>query len=1010
MIAKVDCSLPHPLHLVVSPVRYEKLMTDYMELLPPTEAGLRRELNTLSAFGVPTYLDNWRDGGVRINFFTQRYEIGCSLTSHGDGYHVGHIIPLSLRRHNQIARQSIRLKALEWFIHGTNADLNRHLHSGRGAPQAGFDKIKAAWSKVERLSAQGVEKSYDVSLEHQRFLATMRTLIDLARQVEVDKATRRSSTAVLGLEPVTQETRAGHAYKFLLASSTDLDAGDYVLAGISEPGQRGGEYAGVVKEKKSDAVIIHFYQSVDRDRLRQVEWLIPFASQKQFDIQLQAIQALEEGTVRNDHLLQFIVDGKFQSYRVPHNIELSGERLNRAQRDVIARAEAAPDVLLVLGPPGTGKTHTIRQIVSRQAEQDKRVMITSKNNKAVDNVLEALQGVRAIRIGREEKISEAVRPLMIDEQAQELQRKILAKTAPTLADLADTNALWPQLEQLLEDVSQSAAEWLDADLQLSYKLTDFAGWQRSIYLAIERAIASQEQRLDRLTKQIIIYSQQSRRLSTRLRRIKPLCQTPILGPFFILWADRMYIEWLQVAKEYRTCLREREKFTSRQREVWKAYRRKVTASDEALTRKRPIAAAEEKLNQKQQQTLNHIGELRRVITRLRHNHLPSLPDTVTFLKTVETIGPNFRVWHQELLESMNDQFRVWHQEIVARRHLLSDWHALLEKRRRALYPTLIKGANVIGATYIGIATDANFSDLDFDLVIADEAGQIQVMDLLVPLVRAKRAVLVGDDRQLPPVVEEAVASQISEDQEEQRVWLNSSLFEHLFNENTPESHKTMLDTQYRMPKIIADFISRHFYDNNFHTGKDIPHADPFFRSPMVFIDTQLEKNRWEQPALEPEGIRGYTNYFEARLIADVVLAYQDHGDEWGVIVPYKKQAERIQKELKRRRQALSMDLLKDWVATVDSFQGKERDVIIFGFTRSNSHGRIGFLSELRRLNVSLTRAKQQLVLIGNASTLTRATEESFAALMRSLLKATQSLEGGYFHAKEFQQRLATPPR
>lgn len=992
MIAKIRCPIKHPLHLIVPPVRYSKLRKDNPNIVPASATSLKQELNTLAYFGVPTYLDTWSDGDLRINFCTQRYELGCGLTPQGDGFRVGHIIPLTFRRHNQIARQSVLVTTSKWFLHGENADLKRYLRDTGTAPQSGIKRIKAAWSEAERLSGQNTEHSVDVSLEHKRFLATVDSLIELARQVQLDEAARRSSTAVLGVEAVTQRSSAGRQYKFLLAAPSDLTVGDYVLAGIGEPGQHGGEYVGVVREEMPEALIVHFYQAVDWARLQEVEWLTPFSSQKQYDIQSQAVQALREGKAENKYLMQFIVDGCFQPYRVPDAPILSKVQLNQAQQQVIARAEAVPDVLLVLGPPGTGKTHTIRQIVSQQAQRKKRVLVTSKNNKAVDNVLEALSGVRAIRIGREEKIADAIRPLLIDEQAQMLQAEILAKTEPLLTTLQDIVALWPQIEHILERISPCIAQWQEAEAQLAHMRHQIALWQKSEYARIERVITKQQQRLQDTTIHLTQYVDQSRHLSARLNRLKPFCQLPLLGSAFVVWADRIYADWKQGMQAYRNCLREREKIVNQRQQVWQAYVQHVTISDEALRQKRLVAAAETELENQKQRMSDLLNELSHISARLQNSGLPTLPETA--------VSP------QEIL-AVCERLQSWHQTVLAKKELLSEWRELLKRRRRALYPSLIKTADVIGATCIGIATDANFSDLDFEMVIADEAGQIQVMDLLVPLVRAKRAVLVGDDRQLPPVVDEEVARQIDSEDVEQRAWLATSLFERLFNETTPDSHKSMLDTQYRMPRIIADFISQQFYDNKYRTGKDVPFADPFFRSPIVFIDTQYEKNRSEQPAIEPEGNRGYINYLEARLIADVVVAYQSHGDEWGVIVPYKKQAERIQAELKRRRSGLPETLLKDWVATVDSFQGKERSVIIFGFTRSNTHGRIGFLSELRRLNVSLTRAKQQLVLIGNAAALTQSTDDPFAEFMKALVQITQSLPGGYFHARELKKRLGT---
>jgi superfamily I DNA and/or RNA helicase len=102
-----------------------------------------------------------------------------------------------------------------------------------------------------------------------------------------------------------------------------------------------------------------------------------------------------------------------------------------------------------------------------------------------------------------------------------------------------------------------------------------------------------------------------------------------------------------------------------------------------------------------------------------------------------------------------------------------------------------------------------------------------------------------------------------------------------------------------------------------------------------------------------------------------------------VIAPYRAQVQLIDMWI---REALGNDAARDRVGTVDAFQGQERDIVIFSFTRSNPHGRVGFLSELRRLNVAITRARDQLVLVGDRSTLVRARHDGFRSLAQRLFR------------------------
>jgi hypothetical protein len=366
----------------------------------------------------------------------------------------------------------------------------------------------------------------------------------------------------------------------------------------------------------------------------------------------------------------------------------------------------------------------------------------------------------------------------------------------------------------------------------------------------------------------------------------------------------------------------------------------------------------------------------------------------------------------------------WYQDSRARlerkARLLQDWREELAKPDTdQLYPELLRYADVIGATCIGTATVKELEDLDFDLAIIDEAGQIGLPDLLVPLVRAKRAVLVGDHNQLPPFVDSEVQTwlrnrsaqmQLASEEFDEEVdtdqiadLVTKSAFEQLFTATTDRDHIVSFTKQGRMPRVIADFSSQHFYNNKLRTFEDdkMRHTldrDPLFSNHLAVIDTSDApfNIKWEiaQKRLESLGESGYVNIAEARLIANIAEIYQKAGKEWVVIVPYRAQARRIIQELKKR---LDDDIsLEERIATVDSFQGRERNKVIYGFTRSNQDGQIGFLKELRRLNVAMTRAQQQLVLVGNFAMLTQANDARFRHVMASL----------YSYAAQHGERLS----
>ena len=281
--------------------------------------------------------------------------------------------------------------------------------------------------------------------------------------------------------------------------------------------------------------------------------------------------------------------------------------------------------------------------------------------------------------------------------------------------------------------------------------------------------------------------------------------------------------------------------------------------------------------------------------------------------------------------------------------LLEEWRTELGKPTDQLYPELLRYADVVGATCIGTATARGLEAVDFDLAIVDEAGQICLPDLLVPLVRARRAVLVGDHNQLPPFVDSEVQNwlrnvstqrqslaEVMEDEDEVQLMnaiLTKSAFENLFTTQADQFHFVRFTMQGRMPRTIADFSSRHFYGNQLGTFSDekMQHtvdSDPLFRCPLTLIDTSSAPAniRWERPqrTLESLGETGYTNIGEARLIAELAELYQRRGREWVVIVPYRAQARLVIEELEKRIEAHDFSLAER-VATGPFISGRRKE-------------------------------------------------------------------------------------
>lgn len=264
---------------------------------------------------------------------------------------------------------------------------------------------------------------------------------------------------------------------------------------------------------------------------------------------------------------------------------------------------------------------------------------------------------------------------------------------------------------------------------------------------------------------------------------------------------------------------------------------------------------------------------------------------------------------------------------------------------------ILKHSDVILTTNSS-AGSKSLSNIRFDIAIIDEASQATIPSVLLPINKAKKFVLIGDHKQLPPVI-------FNNDTE----YLKTSLFEELIAHYEHQSEELLI--QYRMNEILMEFPNRKFYENKLKCSKES--KEYFLKSrslgkydssnPLIFIDTSKHENNKESSL---DYSHSYINKLESEIALDIIKICLDNGikpKDIGVISPYKNQVRLINKKT-----------IVD-VKSVDGFQGGEKDIIIISLVRSNDNGDIGFLKDLRRLNVSLTRAKKKLIVIGNRETL-----------------------------------------
>ncbi|XP_010526369.1 PREDICTED: uncharacterized ATP-dependent helicase C29A10.10c-like isoform X2 [Tarenaya hassleriana] len=297
----------------------------------------------------------------------------------------------------------------------------------------------------------------------------------------------------------------------------------------------------------------------------------------------------------------------------------------------------------------------------------------------------------------------------------------------------------------------------------------------------------------------------------------------------------------------------------------------------------------------------------------------------------------------------------------------------LEEARANLEASFANEAEIVFTT-VSSSGRKLFSRLThgFDMVVIDEAAQASEVGVLPPLsLGAARCVLVGDPQQLPATVISKAAGTLL---------YSRSLFERFQQAGCPT---LLLTVQYRMHPQIRDFPSRYFYQGRLMDSESVSNApdeiyykDPILR-PYLFFDISHGRESHRG------GSVSYENVDEARFCIGLYMHLQKTLKSMGagkvsvgIITPYKLQLKCLRQEFGN---ALGQEEMKElYINTVDAFQGQERDVIIMSCVRASSHG-VGFVADIRRMNVALTRARRALWIMGNAAALVKS--EDWGALI-----------------------------
>lgn len=593
------------------------------------------------------------------------------------------------------------------------------------------------------------------------------------------------------------------------------------------------------------------------------------------------------------------------------------EYIDDSKLKSLEKALAADDMFLLQGPPGTGKTTFISELVYQILDRkpDSKILIASQSHVAVDHSLtkikEAMPEVQLIRVGVKEKMSDSIVNYTLD-----AFRKV-----------------W------IQNVTERCVQALN-DYKREIGLDESLQEKNTIILEIEqliRTIGSLDAELEEVEaerEKIDIMNSKWSFVNETISNMKSIVRTKtnsVTEDELTHIIDSFTTDLTNLNNRLGDLLDESIQLSEQKealdRKLWQLMSIREGKEKEVLDWKDMLGvSSDEEFEQKKQEIQNLIRE-----------------------------G-----------QSQYDRY----SKVEG---LCKEWMNRVKLGDGLLQESLMD-ASIVGATCLGIASLSVNADMKFDWVIVDEAGKATPTEILVPISLGKKIVLVGDHKQLPPVVDETL---LEEDQTNtiDKKDLETSLFEYMEGALSDDC-KSILSQQYRMNPVIGNLISQMFYDRTLESKtskeeKTIP-LKMYDEKPLVWLSTSKRKDNAEERIGKT-----FRNRCEAKIIFEQLveieaeLADLKQFKEVGIIAGYREQKEELRR-LYESQYKERFHYIKDVdINTVDAFQGRETDIIFYSVVRSNDEGKLGFLQDVRRLNVAFSRARELLVVVGNHHSVTK---------------------------------------
>jgi superfamily I DNA/RNA helicase len=580
--------------------------------------------------------------------------------------------------------------------------------------------------------------------------------------------------------------------------------------------------------------------------------------------QHRALDALEDARSVRPDMMELIAAPETANSPIPIDIDAWFEDVDDAKRSIVSRALGNPDVMHVEGPPGTGKTTLITELILQQLRTNPsgRILLSAKTHAALDNVLERLAArnpdLKLIRGGKvdDDRVSPKAAEYLVDHQVKRWRRNVERRGRRFLTRWAKKHNLSERdikIASNLEELAAVVQSLSDLDSRLGLLESEHAKRRRSTGDGTTTALET----LDSIAEQID-----------------------------------------ELRKSHRDVGDQRNELISQLVELKAAPKSELGA-----------ASADD----------------------LRAKALELVPQ-----RTPEV------------------------ERCLAMIELMAEWHARFGLGV-GFSGAALSRAQVVASTCVGYEGIDGANVIQFDLCILDEASQATPSEALIPMTRAKSWLLVGDSRQLPPFVDEALRDpEIVAEHSLRPEDASETLFAR-WAKSLPEANMAELTLQHRMVPQISELISHCFYDKRLRSAsrpqrRDLSKALP---APVMWYSTGASTDRFERA----DGT-SWVNDLESR-VARTILSTLDLACDSplsvALLTGYAPQVVNAERMLSGTR----FKYLKIDYSTVDAYQGRESDVVVYLVTRSNRQGKLGFLRERPRLNVALSRARDALIIIGD---------------------------------------------